>query len=242
MEPAPTTPGRIDVHSHLLPQVDDGCRTLEESMACAREMVAAGYTHSFCTPHVWPNLPDNNVAEITRRVGRLQGAFDDAGIGLKLIPGGEINLREDTPQTAPEELVTFGMAGKYVLFDIWADRLPPFFAPAVRWLQSRGLTAILAHPERMRAVQVEPGLMDRFRDMGLLLQGNLQCLGDPPGTPTRDLGERFLLEGRYFLLGSDLHNLPSLPIRLAGLRRAIELVGEAGVATLTGENPRVLLP
>jgi len=112
----------------------------------------------------------------------------------------------------------------------------------VRWLQDRGRTAILAHPERMRAVQVEPGLMDRFRDMGLLLQGNLQCLGDPAGTPTRDLGERFLLEGRYFLLGSDLHNLPSLPIRLAGLRRAIELVGEVGVAKLTVENPRVLLP
>jgi protein-tyrosine phosphatase len=211
-------------------------------MACARELVAAGYTHSFCTPHVWPNLPNNNVAEITRRVGRLQRAFDDAGIGLKLIPGGELNLREDTPQTPPGELVTFGMAGRHVLFDIWADRLPPFFAPAVRWLQERGLTAILAHPERMRAVQVDPGLMDRFRDSGLLLQGNLQCLGDPPGTPTRDLAERFLLEGRYFLLGSDLHNLPSLPIRLAGLRRAIELVGEEGVAKLTVEHPWALLP
>src|SRR5690242_11112644 len=168
---APTAAGRIDVHSHLLPQVDDGCRTLEESIACGREMVAAGYTHSFCTPHVWPNLPHNNVAEIGRRVGRLQRAFDEAGVGLKLIPGGENNLREDTPQTPPGELVTYGMAGKYVLFDIWADRLPSFFAPGVRWLQDRGLTCILAHPERMRAVQVEPGLMDRFRDMGLLLQG-----------------------------------------------------------------------
>src|SRR3954454_14450805 len=109
MEPAPTTAGRIDVHSHLLPQVDDGCRTLEESIACAREMVAAGYTHSFCTPHVWPSLPHNNAAEITRRVRRLQEAFGDAEVGLTLIAGGELNLREDTPETDPEGLVTFGM-------------------------------------------------------------------------------------------------------------------------------------
>src|SRR3954471_20893250 len=113
MEPAPTMPpttptpaGRIDVHSHLLPQVDDGCRTLEESIAGGREMVAAGYTHSFCTPHVWPSLPHNNAAEITRRVGRLQQAFDDAGVGLKLIPGGELNLRADTPGTNPGDVVT----------------------------------------------------------------------------------------------------------------------------------------
>src|SRR4051812_44799917 len=115
MPPDANTPnlppaGRIDVHSHLLPQADDGCRTLEESLACARQMVEAGYTHSFCTPHVWPNLPHNTVPEITRRVARLQQALDAGGVALKLMPGGEINLREDTPATAADELVTFGMA------------------------------------------------------------------------------------------------------------------------------------
>ena len=49
--------GRIDVHSHLLPGLDDGCVSLDESLACARRLVAEGYTHSFCTPHIWPNLP-----------------------------------------------------------------------------------------------------------------------------------------------------------------------------------------
>src|SRR5687768_8566762 len=93
------TTGRIDVHSHLLPGCDDGCRTLAESIDCAKVMVAAGYTHSFCTPHVWPNLPDNSVEKIPRQTAVLQSALDDAGVPLRLIPGGEINLRADTPWT-----------------------------------------------------------------------------------------------------------------------------------------------
>ena len=243
MESQPPHPpaGRFDVHSHLLPGVDDGCRTLEESVECARRMVAAGYSHSFCTPHIWPNLPQNTVDNITRWVADLQQALDAAGVPLRLHPGGEINLREDTIETAGDALVTFGMRRRFVLIDLWADRLPPFFVPSVRWLQSQGVRVVLAHPERMRAVQLEPELMDYFGELGLVLQGNLQCLGDPPGTATRDLSERFLLEGKYFLLGSDLHNLPSLGVRLNGLQRAITLVGESTVNRLTVEQPRTLL-
>ena len=54
--------GRIDVHSHLLPGVDDGCRDVAESIACARKMVEAGYTHSYCTPHVWERLGNNRAS------------------------------------------------------------------------------------------------------------------------------------------------------------------------------------
>jgi hypothetical protein len=93
----------------------------------------------------------------------------------------------------------------------------------------------------MAAVQREPQLADYFREIGLLLQGNLQCFGDPPGSPTRRTAERFLLEDRYFLLGSDLHNLSSLPIRLEGLKRAVDLAGDEVVDRLTKTNPLDLM-
>ena len=233
--------GRIDVHSHLLPGVDDGCQTLEDSLACARMLVEAGYTHSFCTPHIWPNLPDNNPAVIPQRVHQLQRELDDAAIPLRLFPGGEINLRPESVDLSYEDMVTYGMSRRHVLFDLWADKLPAFFEPAVRHLQTTGLITILAHPERMRAVQDDPGLADYFAEMGILLQGNLQCLGDPPATQTRRVAEQFLAEDRYFLLGSDLHNLTSLPLRLKGLRRAIEAVGQEKVRQLTWDYPKQLL-
>ena len=235
------TTGRIDVHSHLLPGIDDGCTSTAESLACARVLVSEGYTHSFCTPHVWPNLPENTIPNIASHVARLQQALDEAKVELRLIPGGEINLRPDTMQTRPEDLVTYGSRRKFVLFDIWADELPDFFERGVRWLQALNSEVVLAHPERMRAVQLNPGLVDYFDALGLLLQGNLQCLADPPHTATYRVGRKFLTEGRYFMLGSDLHNLETLGHRMRGLRHAKELVGDREVDRLTRDNPRELL-
>lgn len=234
--------GRFDVHSHLLPDVDDGCETVRESVECARRLVTAGYTHSFCTPHVWSDLPHNSVSMIPVMVRRLQAALDDAGVALKLYPGGEINLRQSTLRTPPDEIVTYGMSRKFLLMDFWDDPIPSFFEPSVSFFQSLGIKVILAHPERMLPVQTDPALADRFADLGVLLQGNLQCFSDPPGAPTRRTAERYLAEGRYFLLGSDLHRLNSLQARLDGLTRAIELAGEERVRELTVENPRKLLP
>src|SRR4051794_19759670 len=99
------TTGRIDVHSHLLPGLDDGCRTVQESVQCARMMAQAGYTHSFCTPHIWPHLARNTVAEIPEQTARLQEALELADVRLRLMPGGEINLRPDTTETAVEQVV-----------------------------------------------------------------------------------------------------------------------------------------
>jgi hypothetical protein len=93
----------------------------------------------------------------------------------------------------------------------------------------------------MRAVQEEPGLADHFAELGVLLQGNLQCFGDPPGAATRETAERFLAENRYFAVGSDLHGPRTMPVRLAGLRRLREAVGAEGLDRLTRDNPAKLM-
>ena len=236
------TTGRIDVHSHLIPGVDDGCKTFDESIACARELVAAGYTHAFCTPHVWPSYQNVTKDAVPDWAIALQEALDTADVPLEVLPGGEMNLHEGTRSLSDDYLLTYAMGGRYMLADIWAAELPGFFEPTIRWLQSRGSTVILAHPERMRAVQDDPALADYFADLGLLLQGNLQCFGDPPEAHTRRVAEQYLAEGRYFLLGSDTHNPQSMAIRMKGLRNAIALAGEKTIDTLTIDNPRKLLP
>src|ERR1041384_2622527 len=87
-----TAPGRIDTHSHLIPGVDDGCATLEQSIDCARMFVAAGFSHVFCTPHVWPNHPHVTRDNVGHWTATLQEEFDFQKIPLKLLPGGELNL------------------------------------------------------------------------------------------------------------------------------------------------------
>jgi protein-tyrosine phosphatase len=231
----------IDTHCHLLPGVDDGCATLDESVACARRFAEAGYTHVACTPHVWPNLPHNNVREIAVRVGRLQAALDAAGIALRLVPGGENNFRELDVRQPKAEIPTYGMAGRYALADVWVEAVPAWFWEKVRWLRSLDLVVILAHPERMRAVQRDPGLADQFADAGLRLQGNLQCFADPVGTATRDVAERYLAEGRYFMLGSDLHGTGTVANRLRGLERVRNAVDGPTFRRLTHDAPREVL-
>lgn len=233
--------GRIDVHSHLLPGVDDGCKTVEDSIACAHVLVANGYTHAFCTPHIWPSFPNISLQTVPQWTAALQREYDNAGVALRLLPGGEMNLHPKMTGAKPEYLVTYGLAGRYALVDLWCERCPEFFEEAVTWLQNKHLTVILAHPERMRAVQLDPALADRFQEMGLLLQGNLQCFRDPPDAPTRRVAERYLREGRYFLLGSDTHNPQTMAVRMNGLKRAIEIAGDDGINRLTIENPRKLL-
>ena len=233
--------GRIDVHAHLLPGVDDGCADVAESISCARMLVAAGYSHAFCTPHIWPNLPDNNPQVIPQRVKELQRHYDEAGVNLNLLSGGELNLRPEMLNWSREQIPTYAMKGKFCIFDLWADKLPPFFWPVVEHLQGLDLKVIVAHPERLRAVQEEPHLADEFLQRGLLLQGNLQCLSDAIGSPTRRTVEKFLLERKYFLLGTDTHNPQTIGIRLNGLLTAIELAGSEYIDQLTITNPKVLI-
>ena len=232
--------GRIDVHSHLLPGIDDGCKTVEESIACAKVLVANGYTHAFCTPHIWAKYEGVSRTSVPNWCAALQKAFDKAGVPLTLLPGGELNLFLGVDKTPEEDIVPLGL-GHYILVDLWAALLPPFFESAIRWLQGMGLKVVLAHPERMRAVQDNPELVDYFHSIDIYLQGNLQCFGDKPEAATRRCAEQFLADGKYFLLGSDTHSPDSMDIRMRGLSRVIDMVGEAGAMELTSDNPRKLL-
>ncbi|HEX8342134.1 MAG TPA: CpsB/CapC family capsule biosynthesis tyrosine phosphatase [Tepidisphaeraceae bacterium] len=233
--------GRIDVHSHLLPGVDDGCRDVAESLACARLMVGAGYTHSYCTPHVWPNL-DNDRRNTPARVAALQVELEAAEIPLKLLPGGEMHLSATFCQTPAAELVTYNDARRYAIFDFWTDVMPKYFLPCVTKIKDAGIQPILAHPERIHAIQHDPDAIDQIAGAGVLLQCNLEPLGEEQFTRRRGLAEQWLLEDRYFLIGSDLHRLETLPRRLRGLERAIDLIGEDRVWTLTHLNPMQLAP
>jgi protein-tyrosine phosphatase len=232
--------GRIDVHSHLLPGIDDGCKTVQESIACACALVAHGYTHAFCTPHIWAKYEGVSRTSVPRWCTALQSEYDKAQVPLKLLPGGELNLFLGVERTPAEDVVPLGL-GHYVLVDIWCAELPPFFESAIAWLQGLGLKVILAHPERMRAVQDNPDLVDYFRSLDIALQGNLQCFGDKPEAMTRICAERFLLDGKYFLIGSDTHSPDSMDVRMRGLARVFEMVGEQACDQLTRENPRKLL-
>ena len=239
--PSPPPARRVDTHSHLLPGVDDGCKSIEDSIDCAKILVANGYSHAFCTPHIWHNNRGISRTSVPRLVKMLQTELDAAQVPLTLMPGGEMNLFLGVDKTPEDEVVPLGL-GKYMLVDMWFSELPPFFEGAVEWLQAMGLSVVLAHPERMRAIQDDPELIDYIQSLGVYLQGNLQCFTDKPEALTRRCAEQFLLDGKYFILGSDTHNPETIDVRMGGLARVRELVGDETLDQLTVTNPRKLVP
>jgi protein-tyrosine phosphatase len=236
--------GRVDVHSHLLPDLDDGCSTPEESAQCARALIEMGYTHAFCTPHVWPSL-ENNAVSIIQAVQNLQAHFDSEVVALKLMSGGEINLLECWPKISDlpkDQIVSYGMAGKHVLFDFWADTFNECrdaLGAAVEFLISNDLQPIMAHPERISAMR-EPGAIEQALGWGCKLQMNSYCLSERVDETIFNFASRLLKEGKYFLIGSDTHKPTGMAMRQKGLQKAIEIAGEEAVGRLTIQNPRLL--
>ncbi|MCL2640707.1 MAG: hypothetical protein FWD53_07675, partial [Phycisphaerales bacterium] len=120
---------------------------------------------------------------------------------------------------------------------LWESDWPDWAVKAMEWLQHRGLTVILAHPERMPALISGKTTIDEIAKLGILFQGNLGPIGGNDVPQAVELSRRFLRDGRYFMLGSDGHQPPQLSTRLLGLKVAEELVGSEQLRQLTEINP-----
>lgn len=234
--------GLVEVHSHLIPAVDDGSRSVDESVAIARVLIEHGYDHLVCTPHIWDDLPHNNVPEIARKVTALQRALDDARVGLTLHAGGEVNLTPSLLKIDPATLPTYAGLGRHMLCDAWIWDWETWLTPVIRHLQMGGQrTLIMAHPERLGLVQGDPSTVDRLADLGLLFQGNMYCLVDPEGEITREIAELMLEKNQYYMLGGDIHRIDSMPKRIRGLERTVALLGADQAGKLLRDNPLRLL-
>ena len=139
----------IDLHSHVLPGLDDGAADLDEAVAICRAAAAAGIEVLAATPHVrddYPTTPD-------QMEDALAALRDAAGDIVRLVPGGELDLAElDRPR---DELRRFALAGtrRYLLVETPYVGWPLDLADKLFRLRRAGITPVLAHPERNREVQ-----------------------------------------------------------------------------------------
>lgn len=252
--PAPQAIGLVDIHSHLLPGVDDGCRDVSESLECARRLADAGFTHVFCTPHVAPDLPHNNRASLGPAVAQLQAALDEARIALTLYPGGEMRLGPAMLETPPEDLLLLNLGnsrgGKFLLFDTWESEWPAYFQKVMFRFMQLGIIPIMAHPERCAFVHDDPlNVADRLADLGVLLQLNCYVLGDEKAMkkglfskPMRQAAERLIEFDYYSFLASDVHRADTMDDRLSALDTARNYMGSAMFRKLAKRNPLQILP
>ena len=217
----------IDLHSHILPGVDDGARSLEDSLEIARAAVADGIEVLAATPHVRDDYP-TPAGTMEVLVGEVRRALVRERIPLDVRKGGELAL--DRLDRLPEgELRRFGLAGNpdYLLVEFPYYGWPLSLPPTVFRLRTLGVTAVLAHPERNAEVQASPERLRPLVDAGALVQVTAASLDGRLGRAPLETGLLLVEQGLAHVLASDAHHAT---VRAVGMRAAAEAVGDPGLA------------
>jgi protein-tyrosine phosphatase len=234
--------GPIDVHCHVLPGIDDGCETVEQSIESVLMLKNAGFAGSVCTPHIWPVLfPSNTIAHVaawTEQLGKQLGA---RGIDYRLWPGGELRLFDGVIGWMKSHGVPTLASSRCVLVDFWEMSWPRWVDTAFDWLLAEGYQPILAHPERLSILDILPGKLEEIAGKGVLLQGNFRCMTGEDGYLADVQIRQWLAEDRYALLALDSHRPDDLPCRLDGMAMVAQEFGAERLKRCTIDTPRRLI-
>ncbi len=229
----------IDLHTHILPGVDDGAGTWEESLELARALADQGVLLAAATPHVRDDYP-TPAETMEELVVQLRLALERERIDLRLRGGGEIAL-DRLDQLQADELRRFGLAGNpaYLLLEFPYAGWPLALPEAVSRLLGQGITPVLAHPERNPVVQDDPGLLRPVVAAGALVQLTAASLEGKLGRGPRQAGLALLRLGLAHMVASDAHR-PGL--RAGGLGECAQAVGDPQLADwLTYGVPRAIV-
>jgi protein-tyrosine phosphatase len=229
----------IDLHSHILPGIDDGARTIEDALGIAEAAVADGIRILAATPHVRDRYP-TSAETMEERLAELQLALREEDIELELRGGGEIAL-DWLAEVRPDELPRFGLGGNpaYLLLEFPYVGWPLGLPVQVLELRRRGITAVIAHPERSASVQSEPRRLQQIVDAGALVQVTAASLDGRLGKRCRTTGLTLIEEGLAHMIASDAH-LPD--VRRIGLSAAREAVGDGALGRwLTEDVPEAIV-
>ncbi|MDP6154407.1 MAG: hypothetical protein QF785_13575 [Phycisphaeraceae bacterium] len=248
MTQANTTPvsalpsGRIDVHCHLLPGIDDGCQNLDETFQCIEQLKAAGYIGSILTPHMWIGQYPKNTPENVQRWARdLREQLRLAKVGYHLWVGGELRLCKKVIKWCQKHGVPTVAESNCVLVDFWEQSWPRFADKAFDWLIEEGYQPILAHPERIQFNDKLEANLKQVQARGVMLQGNLRCMTGEEGFFPDKLVRQLLEEKRYALLALDAHGPYDLQGRLDGIKFVEDEFGADVVKQMLETAPRELL-
>lgn len=235
--------GYLDLHSHLLPGIDDGCRNLEDSFACVRRLLGHGFVGTVCTPHYWFEQFGNNSPAIIRDlVAGLQEKLAAEGLKYSLWAGGEVRICEDTIRSFKQHGIPTLGPSNFVLIDFWGYTWPRCGDEVVDYLLSNDFQPILAHPERMALDDTELFiLLESLMAKGVRLQGNLNSISGGEGRLAQERIFQLLEEDKIFLIATDMHQPHALDGRMEGIDILSQKVGEAKVNQYIQERPADIL-
>jgi protein-tyrosine phosphatase len=232
----------FDLHSHLLPGIDDGAPNLEASLSMARAYADQGVACVACTPHILPGVYHNSGPQIRQAVADLQTKLDDAGIPLKLETGADNHIVPGFVDGLRRGHLLTLAGSAYVLVEPPHHVAPARLEDLFFEIMLASYVPILTHPERLSWIESKYDVIERLAAHGIWMQITSGSLLGSFGRRPRYWAERMLEEGLVHILATDAHNMgPRPPDLLAGRMQAEKLAGAAEAQHLAATRPWAVL-
>lgn len=216
----------IDFHCHILPGLDDGARSFDESVEMAKIAESDGITEIVCTPHIKKGYATPTLKAISEAASELQSLLESAGIHIRLHPAAEVALERNLADLIDRgEMPTVGGDSRYILLELPWQGIPDYTGTVISELLSSGVTPIIAHLERYHDIIVDPALAWEFVEMGALAQINSGSITGMLGEGVQTTALTLVSHGVAHVIGSDAHSSGRRCPQLRAARDVVEAMG-----------------
>ncbi len=233
----------IDFHNHILPNVDDGSKSLDMSLEMLSHASNQGITDVVNTVHFQhPKVETEDISlkRIQEDVKKLQDDLDQHNIPIKIHIGAEVFFLPNLVSLKEDSLATF-LNGKYMLIEFQTHFIPEFHKQQLFDLKMAGVVPIIAHPERYKPVQNDINIVANWLEAGCLIQVDAGSPLGYLGSKAKLASEKIIKNGWCQLIGSDAHDNK---LRNFCLSESVEFIrnwGISNVDTWVNENPRAII-
>lgn len=231
----------IDLHSHILPAIDDGAADAIETLALLKLAVADGITRMVATPHINPGYFDNTQGTINQALAEARALISAHNLPIEVAAAAEVRLTDHLLPAIEQNQIPF--LGRWQGQQVLLLELPHSHVPAgtdllLKWLAKRDIIAMIAHPERNRDVQANPSVLAPLRRVGCLFQLTGSSLLGDLGDRHQQCAEYFVEQRLFDIVATDCHNLQRRPPKLAAaVARLAVLAGEDYAMSLSQQMP-----
>lgn len=217
----------VDIHCHLLPEIDDGAKSWEESLAMARLAVADGFGTVVVTPHQLGNYRHNRGEIIRQRTAQLQEFLHNHGVPLRVLPGADVRIEADMLSLLKTgEVLSLADHRRHVLLELPHELYMPL-EPVLAELHAARMVGILSHPERNQGLLDDPSPIARLVDAGCLMQITAGSLLGAFGPATERFSDSLLAQGLVHFVSTDAHGVKSRrPLMSEAWQRVARLIDE----------------
>lgn len=233
----------IDIHSHILPAVDDGPKTIEDSICMARQAADEGVMSICATPHILGEITPTGEQNINRSFELLKSRIDSDGLNLRLMLGSEIYVRSDIITLRKHALFSLNQTGRYVLIELPLSKIPVGIDQLVFHLRLEGITPIIAHPERSLTENDQLQQVAALVSQGALMQVNAGSIMGQFGKLCRKMAEGLLRLGLVHMVASDAHDTRtrSFSVLSQAYRKVTGMLAQNEAQKLFMHNPEKVL-